>query len=240
MLPKLETPTYEITLPLSKKKIKYRPFLVKEQKILLMAMESKDTEEIHTTIKDILKACTLTEKIDVDVLPIIDVEYYFLMLRAKSVGEVVQSRYRCNNVVNDKPCNNVMEKDINLMDVKVQQKENISPEVQLTDKITVKLKYPEFGVIKDSLNYNTESEVTFNLIANSIEYIYDGEQFYYASESSHEELMEFVESMSQSQFEKIERFFNNLPKLKEKIQIKCSKCGYNHEINVEGLENFFG
>lgn len=239
MLPKLETPTYEITLPLSKKKIKYRPFLVKEQKHLLMAMESKDTEEIHRTIKDILETCTLTEKIDVDSLPIIDVEYYFLMMRAKSVGEVVQSRYRCNNQVDGKSCNNIMEKDINLMDVKIQSND-INPEIQLTDKITLKLKYPEFGIVKDSLKYESDSEVTFNLIASSIDYIYDGEQFYYAKESSHEELMEFVESMNQSQFSRIENFFNNLPKMKETIEMTCNKCGYHHKFDVEGLENFFG
>lgn len=239
MLPKLETPTYEVTLPLSKKKIKYRPFLVKEQKHLLMAMESKDTQEIHNTIKEILQVCTLTGNIDVDALPIIDVEYYFLMLRAKSVGEVVNARYRCNNQVGEKTCNNVMEKDINLMNVKVQSND-INPEIQLNDNIVVKLKYPEFSIVKDSLNYDSESEVTFNLIASSIEHIYDGEQFYYAKESTHEELLEFVESMNQSQFSKVEKFFNNLPKLKESLDITCSKCGYQHKIDVEGLENFFG
>lgn len=239
MLPKLETPTYEITLPLCKKKIKYRPFLVKEQKHLLMAMESKDTEEVHRTIKDILEVCTLTKGINIDELPIIDVEYYFLMLRAKSVGEVVNARYRCNNKVEDKVCNNVMEKNINLMDVKVETND-ISPEIQLTDKIVVKLMYPEFSVVKDSLNYDSESEITFNLIASSIEYIYDGEQFYYGKESTHQELLEFVESMSQSQFSKVENFFNNLPKMKETLHMKCSKCGYQHTIEVEGLESFFG
>ena len=121
MLPKIDVPTYELTLPLSNKKVKYRPFLVKEQKNLLMAMEAKEAETINNVVKDILENCTLTEGIEIDKLPIIDVEYYFINLRAKSVGEVVNSRYRCNNEVDGKVCNNIMEVDVNLMDVKPTQ-----------------------------------------------------------------------------------------------------------------------
>lgn len=239
MLPKIDVPSYEIELPLSKKKIKYRPFLVKEQKNLLMAMESKETSTIHQTIKDILYNCTLTEDIDLDKLPIIDIEYYFINLRAKSVGEVVESKYRCNNVVEDKECGNIMDADVNLLDIKVNKPE-VNSEIQLTDKLTIKMKYPEFGVVKDSLKFDNLNDITFNMIAQSIEYIYDGEQFYYAHESTPKEMLEFVEGMNQSQFIKVEEFFNNLPQMKETIKMKCSKCGFDHTIEVEGLENFFG
>jgi hypothetical protein len=239
MLPKIDVPSYELELPLSKKKIKYRPFLVKEQKNLLMAMESKEVATIHQTIKDILYNCTLTENVDLDKLPIIDIEYYFINLRAKSVGEVVESRYRCNNVVNDKECANIMETQVDLLNVKVRIPD-VNPEIQITDTLTVKMKYPEFGVVKDSIKYDNVSDITFNMIAQSIEYIYDGEQFYYASESTPQELLEFVEGMNQSQFIKVEEFFNNLPQMKETINMKCSKCGFDHTIEVEGLENFFG
>lgn len=238
-LPKLDVPSYEITLPLSKKVVKFRPFLVKEQKNLLMAMESNESSTVHTTIKDILNNCTLTEGINLDTLPIIDVEYYFINLRAKSVGEVVNSRYRCNNEVDGKVCNNIMEVDVNLMDVKPTQENPAEPEIKLTNKIIVKMKYPEFGVVKDSLKYENVNEITFNMIANSIEYIYDGEQFYYAHESSTEELMEFVEGMNQQQFAKVEEFFNNLPELKHTVNVKCNKCGFEHKIDVQGLESFF-
>lgn len=239
-LPKLDIPSYEIELPISQKKIKFRPFLVKEQRNLLMALESNETSTVQQNIRDILTNCTLTENVNIDKLPIIDIEYYFIHLRAKSVGEVVESRYRCNNIVGDKECGNVMETNINLQEIKVTQDKPVEPEIKLTPKITIKLKYPEFGIVKDSLKYDDINQVTFSMIANSIEYIYDGEQFYYAHESSPEELLEFVESLNADQFKKIEEFFENLPKLKENVNLTCSKCGFHHTIEVEGLENFFG
>jgi hypothetical protein len=181
----------------------------------------------------------LTEGIDIEKLPIIDVEYYFINLRAKSVGEVIESRYRCNNEVDEVECGNIMEKEINLLEIKVQSNDEVSPEIQLDSKLSIKLKYPEFSVIKDSLRYDNINEVTFNMIANSIEYIYDGEQFYYGHEAQPNEMLEFVEGMNQEQFAKVENFFNNLPKLKETLDITCSKCGFQHKIDVEGLESFF-
>jgi hypothetical protein len=238
-LPKIDVPTYELELPVSKKKIKFRPFLVKEQRNLLMAMESSDSGSIHQSIHDILYNCTLTENVDIDTLPIIDIEYYFINLRAKSVGETIDSRYRCNNEVDDVECGNIMEKQINLLEIKVKMDESISPEIQLTDKLMVKMKYPEFGIVKDSIKYDDITDITFNMIAQSIEYIYDGEQFYYGKETPVEEMVDFVETMNQEQFSKVEAFFNNLPKLKETVEMDCKKCGFHHTINVEGLESFF-
>ena len=239
-LPKLDVPTYEIELPVSKKKIKYRPFLVKEQKNLLMALESNESSTIQQNVRDILNNCTLTEGINIDKLPIIDVEYYFINLRSKSVGEIVETRYRCNNEVEEKNCGNIMEASVNLQNIKPYSEEEVSPEIELTDKIMIKMKYPEFGIIKDSVNMDDITEVTFNLIAESIEYIFDGDQFYYAHEAEPGEMLEFVEGLNQAQFEKVEHFFNNLPKLKETVEMTCSKCGFHHTIDVEGLENFFG
>jgi hypothetical protein len=239
-LPKLDVPTYEIELPISKKTIKYRPFLVKEQKNLLMALESNESSTIQQNVRDILNNCTLTEGINIDKLPIIDVEYYFINLRSKSVGEIVETRYRCNNEVEEKVCGNIMEASVNLQNIQPYREEEVSPEIQLTDKIMIKMKYPEFGIIKDSLNMEDITEVTFNLISESIEHIYDGDQFYYAHEAEPGEMLEFVEGLNQDQFEKVEHFFNNLPKLKETVEMTCSKCGFYHKIDVEGLENFFG
>ena len=239
-LPKLDVPTYEIELPVSKTKIKFRPFLVKEQKNLLMAIESNESTTIQQNVKDILNNCTVTEGIDIDKLPIIDVEFYFVNLRAKSVGEVVQSRYKCNNTVDDRECGNIMEKDINLLELKVLMDDTISPEIQLTNKVSIKMKYPEFGIVQDSLKYEDITDITFNMIANSIEYIYDGEQCYYGHVAHPGEMLEFVEGMNQEHFSKVEEFFNKLPKLKETIDLTCSKCGFQHKIDVEGLENFFG
>ena len=221
-LPKLDVPTYEIELPISKKKIKYRPFLVKEQKNLLMALESNESSTIQQNVRDILNNCTLTEGINIDKLPIIDVEYYFINLRSKSVGEIVETRYRCNNEVEEKVCGNIMEASVNLQNIQPYREEEVSPEIQLTDKVMIKMKYPEFGIIKDSINMDDITEVTFNLISESIEHIYDGDQFYYAHEAEPGEMLEFVEGLNQAQFEKVEHFFNNLPKLKETVEMTCS------------------
>jgi hypothetical protein len=239
-LPKIDIPTYELDLPVSKKHIKFRPFLVKEQRNLLMAMESSDSTATQQAIRDILFNCTITENIDIDKLPIVDIEYYFINLRAKSVGEMVESRYRCNNVVEDKECGNIMETEIDLQNISVEINEDISSEIKLTPQITIKLKYPEFGIVQDSVGLESIAATTFNMIAKSIEYIYDGEQFYYGADASQEEMLEFVEGMNQEQFAKVENFFNNLPKLKKDINVVCSKCGFHHNIEVEGLESFFG
>jgi hypothetical protein len=240
-LPKIDIPTYELELPISKKKLTFRPFLVKEQRNLLMALESEDTTSIQNSIKQILNNCTITENVDINKLPIIDVEYYFIHLRAKSVGELVETKYRCSNMVEDKLCSGIMETSWNLMNIKpVYGDEVVDPEIQITDKIVVKMKYPEFGIVQDSTEIDDVTEMTLKMVSNSIEYIYDGEQFHYAHEADQQELQEFVDNLNQEQFLKIENFLNNLPKLKEKVEMKCGKCGFDHTIEVEGLENFFG
>jgi hypothetical protein len=239
-LPKLEVPTYELELPLSKKKIKYRPYLVKEQKALMMALESSDAKTIQHNVREILTVCTLSKDVDIDELPIVDIEYYFLQLRAKSVSEISESKYRCNNEVDDKVCGNIMEAKIDLTEIQPVQEEYVDPEIQLTEKITVKMKYPPFKLIKDSVDMDDITEVTFNMLAQSIEYVYDGEQFHYAKEVPVEELVEFIEQLNQEQFEKLEKFFNSIPKLSKKIDMTCSKCGFEHHLDVEGLESFFG
>lgn len=238
-LPKIDTPIYDLTLPLSNKKIRFRPFLVKEQKNLLMAVESDDQESIQENIKQILRNCTLTEKIEIDDLPVIDIEYYFINLRAKSVGEVIENKYRCEAIVDDKKCNNIMETSVNLLDIKVEGHVQNNDVIQLTDKITIKLRYPKFSVLKSIKDMNKMADIAMRMVAESIEYIYDGEQFYYANEVSANELLEFVESLNQKQFAKIEEFFLTMPKLQRKIDIVCSKCGFNHKFDIEGLENFF-
>lgn len=238
-LPKIDAPIYELTLPLSKKQIRFRPFLVKEQRNLMMAMESEDKETMEKNIKQVLHNCTLTENVDIDSLPIVDVEYYFIQLRARSVGEVVDNKYRCENVVEDKTCGNMMNVKFNLLDIKVDHND-IKDEIQLTDKISIKLGYPKFSVLDASKNIETATDMAFEMIIDSIVNIYDGEQFYYANEVAKEELVEFVESLNQEQFGKIEDFFSNLPKLNKTLEIDCGKCGFHHTIEVEGLENFFG
>ena len=239
-LPKIDTPIYELDLPLSKKHVRFRPFLVKEQKNLLMAMESGDSKSIEQNIKQVLNNCTITEDIDIEKLPVLDVEYYFLNLRARSVGEVVENKYRCDNQVDDSVCGNIMETSLNLLDIKIEGVKENNDVIQLTDTISIKLKYPEFSVINKLSNLTNVSDIAFEMIAESVEHIFDGEQFYYAKETTTEEMVEFIEGLNQQQFAKIEDFFANLPKLEKKIEMKCSRCGFEHKLDVEGLESFFG
>jgi len=239
-LPIITTPVYEVILPLSKRNIKFRPFLVKEQKNLLMAMEADDKESIERNVKQILTNCTLTENINIDELPVVDVEYYFLQLRAKSVGEIVENKYVCNNVVEGNPCNNTMPVNIDLNDINVEVDDNISDFIQLTPTIGIKLCYPKFATMEKLKVATTSVDMAFDIVVDSIEYIYDGEQYYYANETDPKELMEFIESLNTEQFNRVEEFFKSLPRLTKQLDFTCSKCGFRHKIDVEGLENFFG
>ena len=239
-LPKIDSPVYEITLPLSKKQIRFRPFLVKEQKNLLMAMESDDSETIEKNIRQVLTNCTVTENTNVDKLPVVDVEYYFLNLRARSVGEIVESDYICNNIVNDVECKGKMKTSFNLLEITVDIDPNKKDLIQITDKIAIKLKYPEFSLVQKLKDKDSVVDVAFEIIVDSIEYIFDGEQYYYAEETPREEILEFLESLNQTQFGKLEEFFSNLPVINKKIEMKCGKCGFEHSISMQGLESFFG
>ena len=238
-LPRIDAPTYELELPVSKKKIKYRPFLVKEQKILLMAMESGESDVIETNIRQILQNCAVTE-IDIDALPLIDIEYYFLNLRAKSVGEIVETKYKCENVVNEKVCGNMMETEFNITDVKVQMPVDLNDLIKITDKVGIKLKYPDYSVVNRIRKSESVTDIAFELILECIEYIYDEDNLYYAKESTKEELMTFLESLTKEQFGRIEEYIDNLPKLEKTIEMTCNKCGYDHKIKVQGLDDFFG
>lgn len=240
MLPRIDTPVYELELPVSGKSVRYRPFLVKEQKNLLMAMEADDKETIERNVKQILHNCTLTNDIDIEKLPVVDVEYYFLNLRAKSVGEIVENKYVCNNVVDGTVCGNTMSVKFDLNEIKVEKSTNESDIIELTNTISLKLNYPKFSTMEKLKSTDTSVDMAFQIVADSIEYIFDGEQYYYANETSPKELMEFIEGLSTEQFNKVENFFKSLPKLKKQLDFTCSKCGFQHNISVEGLENFFG
>ena len=239
-LPKIDTPTYDVILPLSQKKVTYRPFLVKEQKNLMMAIEANDSETIERNIKQVLVNCTLTPDVDIESLPVIDVEYIFLQLRARSVGEIVENKYTCTNEVNGTQCNGTLETSFNLLDIKVEGEIGKKNLVQLTPTISMKMKYPEFSVVQKLKDKDNSVDIAFEIMTDSIEYIFDGQQYYYANETAKEELTQFLESLNQEQFRKLEEFFDDLPRLTKKLETKCPKCGFEHVINMEGLESFFG
>lgn len=236
-LPKISVPTYDLKLPLTKKNIKYRPFLVKEQKILLMAIDSTQ-EFIADNVKQILKNCCLTE-INIDKLPVVDIEYFFINLRARSVGEVVSLKYKCQNEVDDKTCGNLLDIDIDLLDINIDDKD-INDQIDLTDSIGLKMKYPTYNIINSISKKSDNAELAFDLIASCIDYIYENDEIFHTKDFSKEELNEFLESLNIDQFNKIKIFFDTIPKLQKNVNIKCNKCGFDHNIKIEGLESFLG
>lgn len=237
-LPKINVPTYDLTLPLTKKNIKFRPFLVKEQKILLMAVESEDSTFINDNVKQILKNCCLSD-INIDKLPVVDIEYFFLNLRARSVGEDVTLKYRCQNAPDgENKCLNVLEVDFNLLDINIDSTD-IKDKIELTNTVGIKMKYPTYGIIEKLNSSKDDSEIAFDIILDCIEFIYDQTELYNVEDISRQELTEFLENLNIDQFKKIQQFFENIPKLQKDIVTKCSKCGFEHKIHIEGLENFF-
>lgn len=239
-LPKIDSPVFTLKLPLSGREIKFRPFLVKEHKNLMMAKEADDYETILRNVKQVLLNCTLTDNVDIDDLPILDIEYYFLNLRARSSGEVVELKYICNNEVGEQECGNVMDTTLNLLDINITDHNENDNLIQIDKNLSVKLSYPKFSSLNEFDKSQDITELAINMIVDSIEYIFDGQQYYYANESTKKELIEFVEGLNQSQFSNLEKFFENIPKLDKTINITCSKCGFQHVIVVEGLDDFFG
>ena len=245
MLPKIDVPIYEITLPLLQKKVKIRPFRVKEEKILLMAMESEDDAAVLLAIKQIVNNCCVDD-MDVDSLPVLDLEYMFLQLRARSIGEIIDLQYRCNNDVDNegetKKCNNIIKLSFNALEVEPQTEEEHKKEIQLTPKLGVVMKYPDFKLVNKISNSSnlSETDVVAKTISGCIDYIFDSDSIYYAKDASEAELIDFVDSLTREQFEKIQVFFDTVPKMKKNLTFKCSKCGYEEELVLEGIQSFFG
>lgn len=240
-LPKVDVVTYDLKLPILNKTIRYRPFLVKEQKILLMSAESENAEVIERGMRQILQNCCL-DNIDVENLSLLDVEYFFMNVRAVSVGEIVENKFRCKNLVNDEVCDNLMTVDINLNEIKVEGLETYKDIIPITDKIGVKMTLPKYSLIGKAVTYNNEfgTDFIFDLFVDCIEYIYDGEQIFYTKEVDRKEVVDFLENLNAEQFEKIQGYFSNIPKLDKTKEVDCSKCGFHHKIEFDGIESFFG
>jgi rubrerythrin len=241
-LPKIDVPVYTIDLPLSKKNVRYRPFLVKEEKLLLMAMESNEEKTVIDTIKQIINNCCLDE-IDVDNLPVLDLEFFFLNLRARSIGEVVNLQYKCNNIVkdeegNEKDCGNVVKFDVNILEIKPEENINHTNKIELSEKMGLMMNYPNFKMIGDNESL-TDVEQIIKIISDCIEYIYDEDSIYYKKDITQEDLNEFIEGLTREQFSKVQDFFDTIPKIKKDVEFKCNKCGYTENITIEGIQNFF-
>lgn len=242
MLPKLDVPIYEVKLLSSGKVIRFRPFLVKEQKLFLMASESEDAKETINVIRQVLRNCILDD-ISIDDLPTFDLEWLFMHLRARSVEEVVDLKYKCNNTVKNEKgeedrCTGVVNFKMNLLEIEPTRHAEHTNKIQLTENLGVCLKYPSFEMIQkyESLS---EANIMSKVLVDCIDYLYDKDQVYYAKDNTKEELDEFVDNLQQKDLEKIKHFFETMPEIKKNVQFKCPKCAYEENIEIKGIQNFF-
>ena len=236
-LPKISTPTYELELPSTQKKVRYRPFLVKEEKVLLIALETEDTKEITNAIRAVIKSCVLTRGIKVETLPTFDIEYLFLNIRGKSVGEVIEVNLIC-------PDDGVTEvkKNIPIDDIKIQRTDGHTNQIKLDDNIMMEMKYPSLDqFIKNNFDFTEGNQMdqSFELIGSCIDKIYTEEEVWSSSDCTKKELTEFLESMNSSQFKEIENFFESMPKLSHTIKVKNPTTEKESDVVLEGLASFF-
>ena len=234
-LPKLTTPTYELEVPSTDEKISYRPFLVKEEKILLMAMESGKNEDIVNAVKQIVSECTFN-KLKVGSMPMFDIEYIFLNIRAKSIGEVSKLKLLCPD---DKET--YADVEINLEKVQVQVGDNHTNKIELTDDMGMIMTYPTIDSFSQSGLQSINASNMTDIIGSCILQIYEngGEKVYEAKDQTQKELKEFVEQMNTKQFQKVQKFFDTMPKLKHDVKVKNPKTKKTSEVTLQGLNDFF-
>lgn len=241
MLPKIDVPVFTVELPSNKKKVDFRPFLVKEQKLFLMMAESTDPAETIKVIRQVLKNCVLID-LDIDALPVFDLEYLFMNLRARSVSEMVNLKYRCNNMVGEegsqKECGTINEINFNVLEIQPTYTKEHTNKIQLNDKIGIIMKYPTFELVQKATGKG-EDEMIMDMIYETIECVYDENQIYHMKDNTKEEIIEFVDNLQQKDLEKIRVFFETMPKIKKDIEYNCKKCGYHDTIALEGIQNFF-
>ena len=237
-LPKIATPSYELVIPSSKKKVKFRPFLVKEEKILILAMESQDNTQIASAVKDVISNCILSRGIKVDKLSTFDIEFLFLNIRGKSIGEDVEVMVTCPDDGKTQVPTRIM-----LDDIKIQISDDHNQDIRLDDDYTLRMKYPSLDeFIKNNFNAAGDINVddTFDLIASCIEQVYSEEESWAASDCTKKELSQFVEQLNSSQFKEIEKFFETMPKLSHTVKVINPNTKKENEVVLEGLQSFFG
>jgi len=239
-LPTIETPTYELKLPSSNKKVKYRPFLVKEEKILIIALETKNQSDITNSVTDVLKKCVLTKGIDIDTLPTFDIEYLFLNIRAKSIGEDIKLTVTCPDDGETK-----VPVTIYVDEIKVIKPKDHKIDIVLDDKMSLRMKYPSLNQFIES-NFDTEDEAetivdkTFRVVADCMDTIFDGEDAWEAKDYSSQERLDFVQQLNSQQYKKVENFFSTMPKLSHTIEVVNPNTKEKGSVVLEGLADFFG
>lgn len=239
MLPKIDLPTYDVVIPSTKEVIKVRPFTVKEEKLLLMAIESKEINEVIKTVKQVVNNCLIKGEVDIDKLPFFDIDFLFVFLRGKSIGETVEVQLTCHNIVEEgKKCNNVFETDLDIGKCEVVYPEGISNDIKLSDKQGVVLKYPTYAQMKRIEESDSVDQKT-NIIVNTIDYIYDAKGQYSWKDYSKEELKEFVEGLTEENYNKLQDFVDNFPTINANLEGTCNKCGFHHKVRYSDFYDFF-
>ena len=232
-LPKLVSSKYTLTIPSTGEVVEYRPYLVKEEKVLMTAFESKDKSQMIAALRDTIAGCT-EGKVNIDTLAIFDFEYIFLKLRSKSVGETSKIGVKCT------ACDTRNEVEVNLEEVNVSKAQKKNNKVELTDEVGIMLRYPTVkGLYKQLTHAKTEADQSMATIISAIESIYDAENVYASENETEKSLMDFLDSLTADQFKKISAFFTDMPKLKHDVKFDCIKCSEKNSITLEGLENFF-
>jgi hypothetical protein len=237
-IPKIDLPIYELKLPSNGKEIKVRPFLVKEEKLLLMAAEADDADEIIKVTKQVINNCMIDD-VKIDNLPFFDVDYLFIALRAKSIGEKIDMSFTCNNIVNDDRCKNVFDVPIDIAKAHVVKPENISNKIDLGNKLSVKMKYPTYTIMKIINDKDSIIDKKIKVIANCIDTIANGDKVSTSKDFTKKEAEDFVESLTKAQFEKLEEFVDNFPYFVVDVDHKCEKCGFDHHIEYRDFASFF-
>ena len=237
-LPKIATPTYTLELPSLEKEINYRPFLVKEEKLLVLALESEDNKQITTAIKTVIKNCISTKGIKVETLPTFDIEYLFLNIRGKSVGEELEVNIICPDDEKTQ-----VPVTIDLDDIQVQKYDDHENQIKIDENIMMEMAYPSLDqFIKNNFEFDEKNAMaqSFELIAQCIDKIYTEEEVWASADCTKKEMNEFLESMNSTQFKEIEKFFETMPKLSHTIQVTNPKTKKKSEVVLEGLASFFG
>lgn len=240
-LPINTSPTYTLTVPSTKEKLKYRPFLVKEQKALLLAQQSEDPTVMMDTLKGIIKSSvTGGSETDVDKLSLFDIEYIFLQLRAKSVGEDIELIFKCSEDHGDQNEKAKVKVTISIDDIKVRTNEDHNNKIPLFEDVGVVMKYPSLDTLtKFQSMKSDDSNAVFEIMAQSIDYVYNSDEVFYMKEQSKEEIKEFIDNLTTEQFDKLQKFFETMPKLSHDVEYECPVCSKHNKVTLEGLDSFF-
>jgi hypothetical protein len=238
MIPKVAVPNYELIIPSNGKKITVRPFLVKEEKILLMAVESNNLSDIINTTKQVIKDCIVSEDVNIDTLPYFDIDYLMVALRAKSIGETIDVKFTCKHEIDGKECGNTFKATIDVSNCTV-KKPDVENVIKIGNTHTIKLKYPTYGTMKFINDNDSIINKKLNLIAGCIDNIQQKQKVYTAKDVTPKEMGDFLEGLTKADFSKLENFVDNLPTFVITTQAKCTKCEFVHNIEYTDFESFF-